>query len=188
MSAPRRRVFVWNAVFGYFGLGFTLARNVLFVPIYLHYIELGEYGAWLATGGALVQLLITDFGLSGVISQRVAALSGAGDRSAIRALTAAGMVNAALLAVGLTAFCSLLGLALPATQGLSREAIARVSDCFMLALVANGVGIVSVAALAVVRGAQRATAAGVTTLVAELVGVVVTLTCLFSGLGLYGIA
>ena len=55
-------------------------RNVLLVPVYLAYVSTEEYGAWLATGGTLVQLLISDYGVSGVILQRVAASYGANDR------------------------------------------------------------------------------------------------------------
>ncbi len=191
MSDPapvRRRVFAWGAVFGYSGLAFTLLRNVLLVPLYLHYIDLGEFGAWLATGGALVQLLVTDFGLTGVITQRVAALAGGRDAHAVRALAAAGLVNALLLALALSALSSLAAAWLPATQGLSAIQHARVVDCFLIAVAANGCGVVSSAALAALRGAQRPVAAGSVALIADLASVAVTLACLFSGWGLYGLA
>ena len=42
--------------FGYASMMISLARNILLVPIYLHAIPLAEYGAWLATGGALGSL------------------------------------------------------------------------------------------------------------------------------------
>src|SRR5262245_61246691 len=99
LSAGRRNVFVWSAVFGYSALAFTLARNLLLVPLYLRFVDLAEYGAWLAIGGALVQLLVTDFGLSGVITQRVAVQTGNHDLAATRALVAAGLASATVLAV-----------------------------------------------------------------------------------------
>jgi O-antigen/teichoic acid export membrane protein len=184
----RRRIFVWSAVFGYTGLAFTLARNVLLVPLYLHYIDLGEYGAWLATGGALAQLLVTDFGLTGVITQRIAARAGGGDLAAIRALVAAGLANALVLALGLSAVSSLAVLWLPATQGLAAAQVGRVFDCFLIAVAANGCGVLASAALAVVRGAQRPVVAGSVALVADWASVGVTLACLFAGMGLYGLA
>ena len=115
MNAPpavprRRRVALWNAAFGYGTLASTLARNILLVPLYLKFVDFGEYGAWLATGGALVQLLVTDYGLAGVITQRVAVLSGSDNTGALRAAVMAGLVNALLLGVLLTAASSLIAL------------------------------------------------------------------------------
>ena len=189
-AAPvrRRQVFFWGAIFGYGSLAFTLARNVLLVPLYLHYIDLGEYGAWLATGGALVQLLVTDFGLAGVITQRIAAHTGGGNHTAMRALVSAGLANALLLGLAMSALSSLVALWMPATQGLSAPAGLRVRDCFLIAVAANGLGVVGGAALAVVRGAQKPTVAGSIALAADLASVVVTLGCLFAGFGLYGLA
>lgn len=184
----RRRVFVWSAVFGYSGLAFTLARNVLMVPLYLHYIDLGEYGAWLATGGALVQLLVADFGLSGVVTQRVAAQAGGQDSLAMRSLAAAGLLNALLLALLLGAASSLMALWLPATQGLEAAQRARVLDCYLIAVAANSIGIVAMSSLAALRGAQRPAAAGGVMLVADAISVIVTVSGLFAGLGLYSIA
>jgi O-antigen/teichoic acid export membrane protein len=184
----RRQVALWNAVFGYSTLGVTLARNILLVPLYLAYIPLGEYGAWLATGGALVQLLIADFGLSGVVMQKVAACAGSGEMSRLRATIVAGLVNSALLAVGLALLGGLLAPFLPATQGLGDAQISRVVICFLIALASNAFGIVALAAAAAVRGLQKPVAAGATTLVADLLSIAATLAGLAAGLGLYALA
>src|ERR1017187_10409872 len=75
----RRRSAILGMLFGYTSLLIALARNVLFVPIYLHNIPLAEYGAWLATGGALALILVNDFGLSGVVTEKISMSYGAGD-------------------------------------------------------------------------------------------------------------
>ncbi|MEJ0087421.1 MAG: hypothetical protein WDO72_17240 [Pseudomonadota bacterium] len=175
-------------MFGYSGLVFTLVRNVLLVPLYLQHIDLGEYGAWLATGGALVQLLVTDFGLSGVITQRVAMRAGSADLAAMRALISAGLANAIVLGLALAAASSLVAAWLPATQGLRPEQVTRVLDCYLIAVAANACGVFSMAALAALRGAQRPAAAGSVTMVADVASVIVTLVCLYAGLDLYAIA
>jgi O-antigen/teichoic acid export membrane protein len=184
----RRQIALWNAAFGYTTLGVTLARNILLVPLYLRYIPLGEYGAWLATGGALVTLLIADFGMSGVVMQRVAACAGNGDLTRLRATIVAGLVNAVLLALGLTLLSSLLAPFLPGTQGLDAATVSRVVACFLIAVAANGFGIVALAAAAAVRGLQKPVAAGSVTLIADLLSIVATVMCLVGGLGLYSLA
>lgn len=188
-AAPvRRRVALWNAAFGYSTLAFTVARNLLLVPLYLQFVSLGEYGAWLATGGALVQLLVTDYGLAGVVTQKIAVLSGSGDRRRLRALIAAGVVNATVLAIIMTAASSVLAAFLPATQGLLPEEVRTVVGCFLIAIVANGLGVLSATTTAALRGLQKPVTAGAIGLGADAASILVTLGCLFAGLGLYGIA
>lgn len=108
--------------------------------------------------------------------------------TAIRALVSAGLANALVLALALSAASSLVAAWLPATQGLESAQRARVFDCFLIAVAANGCGVISAAALAALRGAQRPVAAGVVSLLADVASVGVTLAGLFSGLGLYALA
>lgn len=185
---PRRRVALWNAAFGYATLGSTLARNILLVPLYLTFMQLGEYGAWLATGGALVQMLVTDYGLAGVLTQRIAGLAGAGDVSRLRDVAIAGLVNAAGLALVLVVAGSLFAFALPATQGLDVAQIERVTQSFLIAVVAGGIGIVAASTTATLRGLQSSVTAGSITLVSDLASIVLTIVCLFADLGLYALA
>ena len=171
-------------VFGYGALALALVRNIVLVPIYLHYIDLSEYGAWLATGGALAQILVTDFGLAGVVVQRVAHSLGAADMVRLRALIAAGLVNAAALALVLTLLCVALSPLLPGLQGLSELQTHRVLQSFLIAVAANGCAVPGNTLTGIIRSMQRAAAAGSIVLIADLVGVVATVLALVSGLGL----
>src|SRR5215470_8368905 len=76
----RRRTAAWNVVFGYAQIGVTIARNVLLVPLYLRFVDVTEYGAWLATAGVLAQLFVSDFGLTATVIQRAATAFGGGDK------------------------------------------------------------------------------------------------------------
>jgi O-antigen/teichoic acid export membrane protein len=175
-------------IFGYSALALALARNIVLVPVYLRHIALGEYGAWLATGGALVQLVVTDFGLAGVVTQRVAHRYGAGKSSQLGPLIGAGLVNGALLATLLTALCLVFAIFLPATQGLTAAQAHRVLQCFLLAVAANGLAVIAGTAAGIVRSLQRAIAVGTITLVADLASVFVTVVALLADFGLYSLA
>lgn len=183
-GSGRRRAVLWSMVFGYGALAFALVRNIVLVPIYLHYFDLGEYGAWLATGGALAQILVTDFGLTGVVTQRVAHSLGAADLTRLRSLIAAGLVNAAGLAVVLTLLCVALAPLLPNMQGLSESQTHRVLKAFLLAVTANGFAVVGNTLIGIIRSMQRAAAAGTLVLSADAIGVVVTILMLVAGLGI----
>jgi O-antigen/teichoic acid export membrane protein len=175
-------------IFGYSALALALARNIVLVPVYLRHVALAEYGAWLATGGALVQLMVTDFGLTGVVTQRVAHRSGAGKTSELGPLIGAGLVNGALLALLLTLLCLGFATFLPATQGLTAAQSHRVVQCFLLAVCANGLAVIASTAAGIVRSLQRAIAVGTITLVADSMSVLVTVVALFANHGLYALA
>lgn len=184
----RRRNAIFGIVFGYASIAIALTRNVLLVPIYLHSIPLNEYGAWLATGGALALMLISDFGLSGVVTQKISASFGAGDLGSISSLTGSAFVIGLLLALLLTAISLLFVPFLPGLQTLSDLQKHAVVDCFLIAIAANAVGLIGATALSVIRSLQMAVLAGSIALLADLANIFVTVVALFSGKGLYAIA
>jgi O-antigen/teichoic acid export membrane protein len=184
----RRRNAILGMVFGYASLLITLVRNILFVPIYLHNIPLAEYGAWLATGGALALILINDFGLSGVLTQKISSRYGAGDTEALGSLTGSALAIGSLMAMLLTAISFACVPLLPGLQTLSALQRHTVVTCFLIAIGANALGLIGVTAASVIRSLQKAAGAGSVVLGADIANVIVTLAGLYRGYGLYAIA
>jgi O-antigen/teichoic acid export membrane protein len=56
-----------------------MASQLLFVPIYLHYVGLEGYGAWIASGNMVALLGILDFGFNLAVTQRLSSALGARD-------------------------------------------------------------------------------------------------------------
>jgi O-antigen/teichoic acid export membrane protein len=187
MSGRRRSAF-WGVVFGYGGVSIALARNIIFVPVYLLHIPLPEYGAWLATGGALALLLINDFGLTGIVTQKASAAAGAGDFQSFGALAGSALGVGAVMALLLTALSLACLPLLPSMVALSEPEKRAVLNCFLIAVAANAVGIVGTTASSVIRSLQKSILAGSITLIADLVSIAVTLIALYAGKGLYAIA
>jgi O-antigen/teichoic acid export membrane protein len=184
----RRRTVIFGILFGYSSILIGIARNVLFVPIYLRSISLPEYGAWLATGGALALMLINDFGLAGVVTQKISATLGGGDLARLGSLTGSALVIGLVMAIGLTAFSLAFVPFLPGLESLGEPQQHAVVQCFMIAVAANAAGVVGATAVSVLRSLQNPVAAGCIVLVADLANVGVTLIGLFRGAGLYAIA
>ncbi len=186
-NVNRRRTAVWSAVFGYLAIAVALVRNIVLVPLYLHYVPLDEFGAWMASGAALVQVFLIDFGLSGMLMQRVSLYLGAGDIAQVGVTVGSGLLSSVTLATVLVT----LGLALspltPLFGSLSPAAAARVLRAFQLAIVTGGFGIVGAAVVGVLRSFHGTFAAGVATVVADLVSVAVTVAALYAGAGLYSL-
>jgi O-antigen/teichoic acid export membrane protein len=184
----RRRSAILGMLFGYTSLLVALARNVLFVPIYLHNISLAEYGAWLATGGALALILVNDFGLSGVVIQKISMSYGAGDIKALGSLTGSALAIGSLMALLLTAISFACVPLLPGLQSLTALERHTVVNCFLLAVGANALGLIGTTTTSIIRSLQKAVPAGSIVLVADIASVAVTLAGLFRGDGLYAIA
>jgi O-antigen/teichoic acid export membrane protein len=184
----RRRSAALAVLFGYASLLISLARNILFVPIYLHNIPLAEYGAWLATGAALALILINDFGLSGVVIQKISLNFGAGDINALGTLAGSALVIGALMALLLSLLSFACVPMLPGLQSLTPLQKHTVVNCFLIAVGANALGLAAGTAMSVIRSLQLAIAAGSITLAADAANVTVTLVGLLQGHGLYAIA
>ncbi len=187
MSDRRRTAFLGMA-FGYSSLLISLTRNIVFVPLYLQKIGLAEYGAWLATGGALALILINDYGLAGVVTQRIANSFGAGRLENLGGLAGSALAIGAVLSLVLTGLSYCCIAFLPGIQTLPAVEAATVVSCFKIAIVANAFGVLGSTAISVIRSLQRVVLAGSTVLAADLANVAVTLLGLFAGYGLYAIA
>lgn len=186
--SERRRSAIVGMLFSYLGLMISLARNVFLVPLYLKYIPLAEYGAWLATGGALALILINDFGLSGVVTQKMSARYGAGDIPALGGLAGSALAIGTLLSLLLAAVSLMLLPVLPGLGSLTSVEQHTVLKCFVIAVSANGIGVIGATAVSALRSLQRVTLLGSITLAGELSNVVVIVLGLLRGYGLYAIA
>lgn len=178
----------WGAFFGYATMALGIARNIVLVPLYLHYISAAEYGAWLATGGTLVQLLVSDFGMGGVIVQRTAAASGARDRERLSVILGTAWVTSVVLAVVVSAVSAGISPFLTGLLHLDASLAGRVVDCFLLSIAANAIAIVATISGSLLRGLQKAAGAGLIQFLAEVTVILATVVLLYKGYGLYALA
>jgi O-antigen/teichoic acid export membrane protein len=165
-----------------------IARNIVLVPLYLQHMSAAEYGAWLATGGTLVQLLVTDFGVGGVILQRTATASGAGDREQLSVIVGTAAVTSVVIAVIVSAASAGISPLLPSLLRLDTSWGDQVIHCFLLSIVANAIAVIATIAASVLRGLQRAGSAGVIQFLSEVTVITVTVLMLYRGFGLYALA
>ncbi len=183
----RRLATALGLLFGYAGVFLAVARNILLVPVYLRFVPLAQYGAWLATGATLITLLVSDFGLAGVLSQRSAALHGAGDAEALGKLMGSGLV-AGLILTGASLVVGVGVVAvIPGFSGLGVLETAELIRCLYLAVLAAALGISGAIAQGLIRSLQLSAAAGTLTLAAELLNILVSVVLLFQGAGLYAL-
>ena len=86
-----------NLIFNYSNIIFNLVTGVFLVPLYLRKISLDTYGSYLVSAGIAALIGLLEFGLSMVITQRLAKSHAQSDWPAFRQTTHTGIVAASLL-------------------------------------------------------------------------------------------
>lgn len=188
-SGPSRRLAsLWNLVFSYGATALVLTRTLLFVPWYLEFIPFKEYGAWVATGGAISFLTIIDFGLTGVLTQQAAAACGSRDYQRLGHVVGTGLGICAVLACAAGLLAAALSPFIPAMVAADGTMARRLTACILIAALSNSLNIIGFAAGGVLKSLQRSFLPGILLTVSEGVNLLAVVVCLLKGLGLYSIA
>lgn len=185
MIRSRSRTTKWNLFFHYTSIALALVSGIVMVPLYLYFIPLHLYGAWLATGNILAWLTVVDPGLSTVLQQRAGVAYGRGDIAELSALLSggiflSGMVFLLVLAIGLSisGFITVwLSLNLAAD-------IQVVEQAFVLAVIGSAFMIFSYGLTAFNQGLQSSLGIGLVFVLATIIGLVITIVLLYKGMGL----
>lgn len=172
---------------GYLALGLTVVQGLLLVPLYLRYLGPGMYGAWLASGDVLGWLSLLHMGITGVVTQRMAAAHGRGERVALGEYYATGLAVQAVLMAALVGLGFAVAPFIPGWLGIHGEQARTLSRCFAVAAAATGVGYMAAVAGSLPLAVQRMTFNAAATLGSAVAGLATTLWLLLSGAGLWAL-
>ncbi len=95
----RKKTALWNLLFSYGMIGYAVISGIALVPLYLRFIPVDLYGAWLATGNVLAWLTVVDPGIAGVVQQRIGVAYGQRNYSALRGYATGGVLLTMLIAL-----------------------------------------------------------------------------------------
>lgn len=187
-SISRARTTKWNLLFHYLSIGLAIVSGLLLVPLYLKFIPLDLYGAWLASGNILVWLTIIDPGLSTVLQQRVGVAYGKRDFQAIQELLIGGLC----ITFVITLFVIIVGYIsanyLPNWLNLpSSIDITALKKAFFLAIIGTALMIFSYSITATNLGILSSLGIGIIFGVVSVFAIVLTIFLLYSGFGLLSI-
>lgn len=178
----------WNVVFGYVNIALALVRNILLVPLYLQFITLEMFGAWLATGSALINIVMTDFGLAGATLQRIAYLDGKKDYLTLRYSLGTSILSGVLLSISLSILTFLVAPFIASSLELGPIEYEVVYNCIVLAILANALSVPGMIALGVLKSVRSPITAGLIYAIIDIISILLTVYLLFAGKGLYSIA
>lgn len=155
------------------------------VPLYLRYIPLNLYGAWLATGNILAWFTMFDPGLSLILMQRTGVAYGKGDVDEINSLLTSGLVISSLVSIVLLAVGMLSKNYLIAWLNLNPITdVTILKDAFVLAVVGSALLIFSYGITSINQGLQSSTGMGLIHVTAMVISLFITVIFLKHGAGL----
>jgi O-antigen/teichoic acid export membrane protein len=184
----RRKSTFWTLFFSYGSTLLIIVRNLAMVPLYLKYIDIQTYGAWLATGGVLGYLTIADFGLMGVLTQQTAVTYGSGDRDRLGKLIGTGLGISVVLslligfaALGLFPFISRF-------MHITGKSAYDLQMCFLIVALSNSFNLIGYATGGVLKSFQLSFYPSLFYFLSDAGSIVVTYLLICHGWGLYSIA
>lgn len=162
------------------------AQSLVLLPLYLSTCGVGLYGAWLATGEALVWLLAFDFGIPNLLIQRVGAAKAKGEPFGAQFATSlASLVTIAVVVCGIVVLAAPF---VPRAFALSVDEAASLTAALRIGALSTGLMLVAYGFIGLARGMQDTTVVQGVSLAGTVAGFGLTAWMLLSGYGLPSIA
>lgn len=127
-----RRNSILNLIFNYSNIVFNLITGIFLVPFYLRKIPLDAYGSFLAATAIAALIGLLEFGLSMVLTQRLARSYARSDRNDFRQVLFTGLVAATLLTVVTCIVTLVVTPWIPSVTNTAHEYQTDLSTAFML--------------------------------------------------------
>lgn len=178
----------WGMIFSYITQAQGFILGIVLVPLYLIYIPLDEYGAWLASGNILFWITLIDPGVNNVVRQRVAAAYGKHDVEELVAYSNAGVLINSAIAVGVLVFGLGLAQFLGSLLNLSYDLTKAIVPVFETAVIGTTLIFASYGISAISSGLQSSLGTGLVVTSSTFGYIGVILFCLLNGFGLSSLA
>lgn len=177
-----------TAGFAYAQFALSIVVGVGLLPFILGRIDATVYGVWLASGELLAYAAMADLGVVGIVPWLIADADGRQDRTAMRAVLADAFCAACILSMAYLLVVVTLWQLAPSVVTLSVEQRALIAGPLALIACATGIVLPFRVAGATLSGLQDVRFAGLISTGAWALDVVLTVTLLWLGYGLYALA
>ncbi|MGA2196432.1 MAG: oligosaccharide flippase family protein [Bryobacteraceae bacterium] len=165
-----------------------MIQGIFLVRLYLRFIGVPLYGAWLASTQLVGWVTILDPGTDEVLRQRAANAHGRGRPDELGQLIGTGLVINLLIAICVTGASLLLTPALPGWFRVSAQSAGQLIRAAVVLALASGTTVVAYALGSSLQALQRAGGYGVVLIAGNIAGLVLNIGLLYAGWGLTAIA
>lgn len=188
-SVSRKKVTQWHLFFQYSSIIISIINGIVIVPIYLHFINIELYGAWLATGNILVWITIIEPGIGDVLQQKIAFSYSQKDYITINKLIASGIIIS--LIISITAFLASLVIVnyIPAILKTSESLNSgELLTAFKLIAISTCLTLFTFSLVGINQGFQNTFFSGIIYVVGQVVAIILNIILLYMNYGLISIA
>lgn len=161
-----------------------IIRGLFLVPLYLKFIDIHLYGAWLATGGIINYMMLLDFGFFSVFTRLVATAYGSKKIDELRTSIGTGIVIGISLGCLPLIGCLVIAHWIPGLVHIHGEAANELITAVILAGVAGTLTMMEYTTTGILHGLQREGFLMVFNTISYVIGISVTLFLLIKGIGL----
>nr|WP_039448913.1 oligosaccharide flippase family protein [Pedobacter glucosidilyticus] len=166
-----------------------IVSGIFLVPLYLKYIPIETYGAWLATGNVLIWITVIDPGISMVLQQKIGFAYGENDINQVKEYMFAGIFITAVISVlifvsGLI-LASFLNLFLKFPSSIDLPLIKK---SFIIALAGSALMVFSYSLTSINQGLQSSIGIGIIYVVTTISSILLSIFLLNHNFGLYSLA
>jgi O-antigen/teichoic acid export membrane protein len=186
-SPGRKRATVLLTLGGYANTAIVLIQGLLMVPLYLEFLGPRTYGLWLASGGMLGMLWMMNFGVGSMVTQRVAHAHGQKDFAKVKAYFFNGIVVYLFIGLSYGIAGVAISMWLPEVLSIEDKEAQVLTQSFLVAVAAMTLAIINECLRSLGQAVLRPTASMVGMAVGRILGILVTVWCLFTGVGLLSI-
>ena len=183
----RRKATIANLTYQYSSLVLGIIRGLVLVPLYLKFIDIKLYGAWLASGNVIVWLALMDPGLNELLRQQVAKFYGRKDWDNVGKAIGTGWILMAGLSIITVAIGWVISKAVPALFLNDPEKINELSISILLGSIGAALVFFSGSPGSVLQGFQRSGRVVVIYIFSWILGITCTIVLLFMKFGLVSI-
>ena len=184
----RKQSTLWNFLFLNVGFLLSIVNGILIIPLYLHYMNSGIYGAWLATGNILTWITMVDPGVSGVLLQKVSSATGRNDKTEIGlAITSGIFISLSLFAVALALGIGFSFFVVDIAR-IDKIYSNDILSAFRIAVWGSVFYLISHTFSSIILAFQKAKYVGIINNAVTLLQIIVTVTLLVRGYGIYSLA
>ncbi len=184
----RRRTVKWIVFFQYVTIALSIVSGIILIPVYLKFIPIDLYGAWLATGNILVWLTILDPGISAVLQQEIGVAYGRKDFQTIREIIVGSMCITGIIILFIMILGYFLVDYLPIWLNLSVTVDENlIKRAFFLAVIGSGLMIFSYSITAINKGLLSSVGVGNIGITVSAFAILLTIILLYNGFGLVAI-
>ena len=178
----------WNIIFRYINIILAFVQGLLLVPLYLKYISVEIYGAWLASGNLLAWISTIDPGLTVVMQQQVSILYGKRKLKQLGEIIASGLMLSSVVLILALSFGFFSSYFLNDILNLSDINYLIIFEAFNYAFIGASLMLFSFSFSAINYGLQASISVGLINVTTIFLSIILTITLLYYGYGLMAIA